>query len=191
MPRQIPDEQIFAAALDIVAARGIAGATTKQIAAAAEINEVTLFRRFGSKAKLLEAALSAEVDRFDAAGGARYTGDLQGDLTRVVALYTQLVMRRGRLLAVLLAELPSADELGGLIERPQRIVRAVARLIRRYQREGALEPEPPLQSVAALLGPVLLAGVLRPLATRPEPPDPSAHVERFLHGRRATHPTKG
>ncbi|MCA9716556.1 MAG: helix-turn-helix transcriptional regulator, partial [Myxococcales bacterium] len=66
MPRQIPDEQIFAAALDIVAARGIAGATTKQIAAAAEINEVTLFRRFGSKAKLLEAALSAEVDRFDA-----------------------------------------------------------------------------------------------------------------------------
>ena len=46
---RISDKQILDAALDVMAERGYTGATTRQMAAAAGINEVTLFRRFGSK----------------------------------------------------------------------------------------------------------------------------------------------
>lgn len=186
MPKQIPDHQIFAAVLDLIGERGFAGATTKEIAAAAGVHEVTLFRRYGSKVALVEAALEGLVAGFEAAGGARYSGDLRADLLRVVELYRDLVTRRGRLIAVMLGELPRTAELRPLIERPQRIVRAVARLVARYQREGALRREPPLQAVASLLGPLLVAGML---AThdllRPELPEAVDHVERFLDGRRA------
>jgi AcrR family transcriptional regulator len=182
---RIPDEHIFDAALKALAAHGYAGATTKQIAAQAGINEVTLFRRFGTKAKLLEAALRAEVERFHAAGGAAYTGDLRADLARVVSLYAELVIRSGRLLPILLAELPRDPELRALVELPQAIIREVARLLARYQSEGQLVPEPPLSAVASLLGPLLIVGLAGPLdtPTRPPAPDPAEHVERYLHGR--------
>ena len=50
-------DQILDAALRVYAEHGFRGATTRRIANAAGVNEVTLFRTFGSKAKLIEAAL--------------------------------------------------------------------------------------------------------------------------------------
>lgn len=187
MAKQIPDEQIFDAALETISTRGYAGATTKQIAATAGINEVTLFRRFGTKAKLLRGALAAEVGRFEAAGGATHTGDLRQDLIRVVALYQELVVRSGRLLPVVLAELPRDPALREAIDLPQAVIRAIATLLERYQREGLLRPEPPLQAVAALLGPVLVVALVVPLNTETRPPalDPAEHVDRYLVGRGA------
>ncbi|HEY0777547.1 MAG TPA: helix-turn-helix domain-containing protein [Gemmatirosa sp.] len=50
-------DQILAAATRVYAEHGFRGATTRRIADAAGVNEVTLFRTFGSKASLIEAAL--------------------------------------------------------------------------------------------------------------------------------------
>ncbi len=50
-------EQILDAATRVYAEHGFRGATTRRIADAAGVNEVTLFRTFGSKALLIEAAL--------------------------------------------------------------------------------------------------------------------------------------
>lgn len=50
-------ERIIGSALSLFAAQGITAATTKQIAEKAEVNEVTLFRQFGSKQGLLLAVL--------------------------------------------------------------------------------------------------------------------------------------
>ncbi len=55
MPKVIADMQIFQAVMEIIAARGYAGATTRQIAEAAGVSEVTLFRKYGSKAELVKA----------------------------------------------------------------------------------------------------------------------------------------
>jgi AcrR family transcriptional regulator len=52
-------ERILDAALAVFAEKGYAGATTRGIARTARVNEVTLFRRFGSK-KALFAAVVAE-----------------------------------------------------------------------------------------------------------------------------------
>ena len=50
-------DQLLEAALQVYAESGYHGATTRRIAAAAGVNEVTLFRHFGSKDGLLREAL--------------------------------------------------------------------------------------------------------------------------------------
>ena len=50
-------ERILAAAAQIFAEQGYIRATTRAIAAAAGVNEVTLFRHFGSKKNLAQAAI--------------------------------------------------------------------------------------------------------------------------------------
>lgn len=49
-------DRILEAAREVFALHGSAGATTRRIAEAAGVNEVTLFRHFGSKQSLLEEA---------------------------------------------------------------------------------------------------------------------------------------
>ena len=53
MPKIIEDENVYRAAVQVVIKRGYSGATTKQIAEAAGISEVTLFRKYGNKAQLI------------------------------------------------------------------------------------------------------------------------------------------
>jgi AcrR family transcriptional regulator len=54
-------DRILDAAKKIYALHGFRGATTRLIAIEAGVNEVTLFRTFGSKAALFEAVMSAHV----------------------------------------------------------------------------------------------------------------------------------
>ncbi len=54
-------DRILAAAKTVYAQHGFRGATTRLIAIAADVNEVTLFRIFGSKAALFEALLTTHV----------------------------------------------------------------------------------------------------------------------------------
>src|SRR5580658_6345824 len=85
----ITDATMFDAALSVLAQRGYAGATTRRIAEAAGINEVTLFRRFGDKRQLMLAAIHATISRL-ASDGLTATGDLEADLIRVVEYYLDL-----------------------------------------------------------------------------------------------------
>ena len=54
-------DRIIDAAKKVYAQHGFRGATTRLIAIEAGVNEVTLFRTFGSKAALFEAVMSAHV----------------------------------------------------------------------------------------------------------------------------------
>ena len=54
-------QRILSAAARVYAQYGFRGATTRLIAAEAGVNEVTLFRTFGSKAELLQAMLMTHV----------------------------------------------------------------------------------------------------------------------------------
>ena len=55
--------KLLAAAARVFEMRGATGATTRQIAEEAGVNEVTLFRLFGSKDALLDAAIHQQVAR--------------------------------------------------------------------------------------------------------------------------------
>ena len=59
--------RILTAAAEVFAEMGFRGATTRRIAQQAEVNEITLFRHFGSKERLLREAVQAASTRY---GGA-------------------------------------------------------------------------------------------------------------------------
>lgn len=184
MTRTISDSQILDAALDVIAQHGYAGATTRQIAAAAGINAVTLFRRFSNKKTLLMAAVEREAEKFSAAGIA-YSGDAEADLLRVVHFYHELVQQRARVITMLLNEIPRQPDLLEILQVPLAIVGKVATLIERYQQEGVLVAEPPMQAYAGLVGPIFLQGLFG--AIRPDvfggAFQAQQHVQRFLAGR--------
>lgn len=184
MARPIPDKQILDAALDVIAEHGYAGATTREIAAAAGINEVTLFRRFGSKQGLLSAAVEMEAEAFKASG-IEYTGDLAADLEKIVTFYREIMRNRGRVIAMLLTELPRQPDLLEVIQTPLGIIDKAATLLRRYQEEGALVEEPPLQALFGLVGPMFLGGIVGIMQPGVDaiPADPAQTVRRYLDGR--------
>src|SRR5512147_929320 len=74
--------RILAAAARVYAQYGFRGATTRLIATDAGVNEVTLFRTFGSKAQLLHAMLHAQVDASTAPLLSPDVTDPQAELTR-------------------------------------------------------------------------------------------------------------
>lgn len=178
------DGVILEAALSVMVQQGYAGATTRQIAAAAGINEVTLFRRFGSKKNLLLAAVEQEAAAFIEAG-IEYSGDVEADLLRVVQFYQSLVQQRGPLIAMLLTEIPRQPDLLEIMQTPLKIIQKITQIIAQYQQAGILTQEPPLQAFLALVGPLFLreaARVIQPdLAHHSF--DPADHVRRYLQGR--------
>lgn len=182
MPAEIPLERILDATIDTILEHGYAATTTKQIARTAGIGEMTLFRRFGTKDKLLEAALRHEAARF-AQEGVAYTGNLHVDLTRVVHAYARLFKRRGRFVLELTLELPRRPELAGAMLGPQQAMQNVAQLLGRYQQEGRLQGDSPWEATLALLSPVLTLGAVKSIAPLlPAAIDPDIHVQRFIAG---------
>ena len=63
MPKIIEDEKVYQAVMQVVSERGYARATTKQMAEAAQVSEVTLFRKYGSKQQLVRQAISSIVQQ--------------------------------------------------------------------------------------------------------------------------------
>lgn len=183
MAKQIEDAQVFAATVDVLLANGYAGATTRLIAEAADINEVTLFRKYGSKAQLVSAALlhaREEMAQYPAA----YTGDLAADLRQMVRAYAGASQRQSTLILLILAEVARYPELRETMQIPYLLVSQFGGIVAQYQQEGKLRPGEPLLVVGALLGPVVVNAMLRMADTGlPIPPiDADAHVAHFLRG---------
>ena len=87
MPKVLEDEKIFQAVIQVVADRGYSGATTRQMADAADISEVTLFRKYGSRQNLVKQAISSIINLSLLGSAAQYTGDIKADLLRIVNAY--------------------------------------------------------------------------------------------------------
>ncbi len=183
MPALLDEAPILEATLTVLTERGYTGATTKLIAEAAGVGEVTLFRKFGSKDALLLLAMQREVAKLGE-GLVHYTGDLEADLLRVTAAYHTLLEARAPLMLTYVTEVGRHPELKGVLEFPYQIARGLGEMLKRYQDEGRLRREDPTQQLAALLGPMLMRSVFSTVGLTDDGVDISAHVEHFLGGRR-------
>ena len=186
MPKIINDEKVYRAVIQTVIDRGYAGAKTKQIAEAAGISEVTLFRKYESKAELVKQAITATAVQMDFTSATHYTGDIEADLERVVQAYQDISAQYGQFITALMGEIARHPELGDLLDAPLQLMEGVAVLLGRYQAEDVLQPELPLQAVAALLGPLMITNMIRQTNAAVSLPaaDAGQHVRRFLDGRR-------
>ncbi len=138
MPKIVNEDEIFQAVVKTVVERGYTGATTKQMAQAAGISEVTLFRKYGTKAELVKTAMQTVMARTDLVTHAQYTGDVYHDLLRVVEAYHQSVESHGLFFLTMISEIPRFSELADLVDSPLGPVGNLGQLLVRYQTEGVL-----------------------------------------------------
>jgi len=185
MPKIVRDEDIFRAVIRVIVLRGYAGATTKEMAEAANVSEMTLFRKYETKAQLVKLAISSIADQMDFESATQYSGDLYADLFAVVERYQNLASEYGHFLSVLMPDLGRYPEMAEVMERPMGIMRSVGMLVARYQAEGQLRVENPFHTVSALLGPLVYIPMLRGSVLDSNLPsmDLAEHVKNFLGGR--------
>lgn len=186
MPKIIADAVIFHSVMKVVSERGYAGATTREMAQTANVSEVTLFRRYGSKLELVKQAISFIVEESGFAEAVYHSGDLDADLLRVVEAYRRSALRHGVFLSALLSDISRHPELSTSLAGPLDVFRSVAELIGRYQREGKLKKEEPFHAVAALFGPMIFGNLMASAIPGDfyPPLDLQKHLVAFLGGRR-------
>jgi AcrR family transcriptional regulator len=185
VPKLVADEVILEAALTTILSHGYEGATTRLIAAAANINEITLFRKFETKEKLIVLAVKQEIAAFQSAQ-ISYTGNLRSDLEQIVDFYATFFSQRAKLIPLIISAVPRHPELRAGLNELAAIVQRLSDIITRYQTEGSLQQEQPLQTLIALLTPVLAYFLTQGLGLADTQPfDTTAHVNTFLSGHAA------
>ena len=147
-------QAILQAASRVFADKGYARATTRALAEAAEVNEVTLFRHFGSKEGLFAAVL-AEF------GGLAISADMQsrlsGDYRQDLLVMGQMLMRvfseRGDAMRLMLCEATHFPELREMmVENPRQLRMMLAAFFQRQIDQGRVRPLHPEALAQAYLG---------------------------------------
>ena len=147
-------QRILQAAAGVFAEKGYARATTRALAAAAGVNEVTLFRHFGNKQNLFAAV----IERF---GGPAVTTAMEGQLTgdSIQDLHTvgnhllNLLLERGDALRLMLCEASHFPEVQAvMVQNPRQIRRMLASYISRQIEQGRLRPLHPEATAQAFAG---------------------------------------
>ncbi len=187
MPKVIDVEVLFEATINVFAENGYQSATTQEIARRAGINEVTLFRRYGSKAGLITAALAHQLAQAPFAHLA-VTDDVEADLAALVQAYAETFRSYGGAVLTLLTEAPRHPELREAMTTLLPNLRNAAQVIAAHQARGRIKPGDPLQLVMLLIAPLLASGLWSRTGA-PVPAadlDPKAVVGAFLDGHRRT-----
>lgn len=110
-------EQLLDAAIRVFAESGYRGATTRRIAEAAGVNEVTLFRQFGSKDALVKEAI-ARQRRGTEVPLPREPGDVVREVTDFARAHLLTMRERRSLIRTCMGEYEEHPEIMSLEESP-------------------------------------------------------------------------
>ena len=184
-------ERILEAAVRVFAENGYARSTTRALAAAAGITEVTLFRHFESKEKLFAAA----VERY---GGPAVTtaletqltgADYRADLLRMGKLFIDIMLERRDAVRLMLCEAGHFPELTQTLAQNPRLIRQmIARYLQRQVEQGRVRPLNVEAAAQAFMGMIFAYSMTLNLFDEPalremSPHDIVAHfVDLFVDG---------
>ena len=181
-------DQILDAAAHVMRTRGLAGATTKEIARAAGYSEATLYKHFRDKAELfidvLRERLPSLVPLLKSLGERPGEGTVQGNLLEVARAAVEFFHEGFPMTASLFAQprLLTAQRvaLGRRGAGPHRANEGLAGYLRAEQKRGRVAAEAdPDAAAAMLLGACFQYAFLRHFAGRPAQP---AEAEAFAAG---------
>jgi AcrR family transcriptional regulator len=157
--------RLLKAAAEVFATAGITGATTREIARAAGVNEVTLFRHFQSKEQLLRAVvqqvmgLQMEIlNRQD-----EWSQDLHRDLMHYAVLYSEILEKHEALIRTFIGEAQRRPEAAQQVihaasqERQEKLIA----YLRSHQEKGAVRTDLDLRATVDSFIGMLLSGMLR------------------------------
>jgi AcrR family transcriptional regulator len=135
-------QRILQAAAQVFAEKGYARATTRALARAAGINEVTLFRHFGSKENLFAAIIDEyAASALTASLAGKLTGDYEEDLLTMGHHLLEAVFERGDAVRMMLCEAAHFPEVGrALAQNPRQLRQALAAYLEGKVADGQVRP---------------------------------------------------
>jgi AcrR family transcriptional regulator len=104
-------DQLLEAATRLYAEAGYRGATTRRIASEAGVNEITLFRHFGSKLALLSEAIGAAGREVAAASLPQSPAHPQEELTAWARSHIELLRRKRALIRTCMGDFEEHPEM--------------------------------------------------------------------------------
>ncbi|QQE74277.1 TetR/AcrR family transcriptional regulator [Brevibacillus composti] len=134
-------ERILAAARQLMAQKGYKGATTRKISELAGVNEVTIFRHFKNKERILVELLEEMTEIRPALDQALRTewGDVKSLLVHYAQTYYYALVERKEVLIICLIEAANHPEVFNLLSRmPHLAVDMLEQKLRELQEEGQL-----------------------------------------------------
>jgi AcrR family transcriptional regulator len=147
-------QRILEAAVEVGSRLGYAQATTKAIADAAGVNEVTLFRHFGTKDNLFSEA----IEQFGGPALApmleqQMTGDYRQDLMTYGRVVFTLLLERRDILQLVLCESTNIPEVRTVLARnPEELRRALANYLQSQMAHGIVRKGHPELLAQAFMG---------------------------------------
>jgi AcrR family transcriptional regulator len=102
MPELSTSDHILAAAMELFSEKGFTAVTTREIAAKAQVSEVTLFRYFETKSALYRKVFEKYVvePSIDDAFHKEPSGDLKMDLTNIALAFQNVFIKNLRLIKI-------------------------------------------------------------------------------------------
>jgi AcrR family transcriptional regulator len=147
--------QIMDAAAQQFAELGYKRATTRKIAQAAGVTEVTLFRHFGSKQNLFTAVLNRHALQPDSNAIFNQTleGDYHQDMLRMGQYTMQIMQERRDVMRMMLCEAAHFPELQELLgQAPRQMRDMIAGYLQRRIEAGDIVPRDPHVMAQGFLG---------------------------------------
>ena len=138
------EDRILGAALDLFYQRGYQGTTTRAIADGAGVNEVTLFRRFGSKRNIFIEAVKRETDVSAELEESHFSlsDDLEADLTTVGLRIVGEMTARARLVKIIMMEAARDPVIWQHISStPFGVIEKITEMFTEAQGSGRIRPD--------------------------------------------------
>ena len=179
-------EQLLEAALRVYAVAGVRGATTRRIAQEAGVNEVTLFRQFGSKDTLLQEALTWEARRaLEGVGLPSAPADPERELLEFCHRQHRGLSASRSLIRTSMAEFSEHPDAARLVcQAPVRIAEELQQYLARLRAAGLASGDwEPRAAAAMLMGTLFSDAMGRDCMPERYPPEPDAvrqYVALFL-----------
>ena len=186
--------RILAAAARVYAQHGFRGATTRLIAGEAGVNEVTLFRTFGSKAELLQAMLMSHATATAVPVIIDDQGDPQRALTEWCSAVLEHLRSHAHLIRKTIAEAEERpDAAGAACEGPNSSAASLVLYLERLRDAGGVDEAADLHTAVSMLmstlfGDALYRDVMPNAFPQPVEVAAAKYVETFMRavGLRAT-----
>jgi len=152
-----PDQtraRIMQAASKLFTEKGFAGTTTRAIAELAGVNEVTLFRHFGTKEKLAKAIMD-EFGGLSIAGDLElhFSGDYIQDLNLIGHTMMKVMTERKDAIRMAICEASNFPEFQQVVaENPRQLRRMLARCLKRQMDANLIHSGHPEALAQSFLG---------------------------------------
>ncbi len=156
--------RILQAASKLIIAQGYARTTTRAIATEAGVNEVTLFRHFGSKENLFHEMVEtySDLPRMEFAMLAQAGDDYRQAMRQVGRIFMQVMMARSDVIRLILCEASHFPEIRNIMaQNPRRLRQALAAYLQSQMDAGRVRKQTPELCAQAFFGMFFSYGILR------------------------------